>query len=310
LCPHSGFRQSDYLQETCLYLGQSEVFSHAEELLFRLCGVSQSDKQIENLCHHYGELLETESVEPERFIVEKEDCLHYAMVDGSYIMSREESWVETKLGRVFSAESNVSISEKRNTILGSEYVGHIGSHTDFCAKMDIVLERFNNLVFIADGATWIWKWVSDNYPKAVQILDFFHAFEKICAWIVLAIKDPEQQTLVCKYMEELLRKGEVEKIIDYIQNIDCQGDTLVKRDKLIRYLSNNIQRMDYGNYLKDGYLIGSGAIEAANRNVIQQRLKRSGQRWTLKGGQQILNLRTTKLGGKWHKVVQLLRKVA
>lgn len=41
-------------------------------------------------------------------------------------------------------------------------------------------------------------------------------------------------------------------------------------------------------------LIGSGAIEAAHRNVIQKRLKLSGQRWTIKGAQQITNLRTYK----------------
>jgi hypothetical protein len=310
LCPQSGFRQSAYLQETCLYLGQSEIFSQSEELLERLCGIKQSDKQIENLCHHYGEKLEKKSIEEEEVIVEKKANLHYAMVDGSYIMSRKEGWVETKLGRVFAAESNVSVSEKRKTILDSEYVGHIGSHTDFCQKMDGVLARYTNLVFIADGAKWIWKWVGDYYPNAVQILDFFHAFEKICTWIALTTKDGEQRKQLCQYMEEMLRNSQIEELIAYIESMDCKGDILEKRTALLSYLQNNIQRMDYKNYVENGYLIGSGAIESANRNVIQQRLKRSGQRWTLKGGQQVLNLRTAYLSGNWIQVIQIVKNAA
>ncbi len=40
--------------------------------------------------------------------------------------------------------------------------------------------------------------------------------------------------------------------------------------------------MQYHKYLKEGLLIGSGAIESAHKDVLQQRLKLSGQRWTMK----------------------------
>jgi hypothetical protein len=39
--------------------------------------------------------------------------------------------------------------------------------------------------------------------------------------------------------------------------------------------------MDYRRYRHNGWLIGSGPIEAAHRTVVQQRLKLSGQRWTI-----------------------------
>ena len=57
--------------------------------------------------------------------------------------------------------------------------------------------------------------------------------------------------------------------------------------------------MRYDQYKKQGIgMIGSGAIEAANRQVVQKRLKLSGQRWSKKGTQNTLNLRTTMLSGK------------
>ena len=51
-------------------------------------------------------------------------------------------------------------------------------------------------------------------------------------------------------------------------------------------------------------LIGSGAMEAAHRNVIQQRMKLSGQRWTKQGAQKMANLRVTFKSNQWNKVVE------
>lgn len=50
--------------------------------------------------------------------------------------------------------------------------------------------------------------------------------------------------------------------------------------------------MDYPKSIKQGLLIGSGVIEATHRNVTQKRLKLSGQRWSIDGAQNIINLRT------------------
>jgi hypothetical protein len=66
--------------------------------------------------------------------------------------------------------------------------------------------------------------------------------------------------------------------------------------------------MDYKKYLQIGCgLIGSGAIESAHRTVVQKRLKLSGQRWTKRGAQSMLNLRVTHMNGQWDKVVKLVQ---
>ena len=78
----------------------------------------------------------------------------------------------------------------------------------------------------------------------------------------------------------------------------------------IRYYQNNKERMQYKTYKDAGYLIGSGAIEAAHRDVVQQRLKLSGQRWSKKGAQQIVNLRAYKKSNRWKEVVNIIKKAA
>lgn len=57
-------------------------------------------------------------------------------------------------------------------------------------------------------------------------------------------------------------------------------------------------------------LIGSGAIESAHRTVVQKRMKQSGQRWSNKGAQNMLNLRVLKMNDQWEKVIQLIKKAA
>lgn len=310
LAPKGNFRQSPYLQETALILGQDQTFQQSSSLLKRLCGVDLSDKQTENLCHYYGEQLESLSAQDAVGVPEDPAALHYAMMDGSYILSREEGWTETKVGRLFKGSDNFAVSKKRNIVKSSAYVAHIGSHLDFVEKFSGLLHGLTCLVFIADGATWIWKWVSDFYPEAVQILDFFHAYEKICQWAALVFKDKQERNLWIGDAKAWLLNDALQELIIQIEDTSCQGDSLDKKNALLTYLNNNAHRMRYRTFLDKGYLIGSGAIESAQRTVVQQRMKRSGQRWTLKGGQQVLNLRTKMLSNQWEEVTKLVRMAA
>jgi hypothetical protein len=53
--------------------------------------------------------------------------------------------------------------------------------------------------------------------------------------------------------------------------------------------------------------IGSGAIESAHRTVVQKRMKQSGQRWTVEGAQNMLNLRVTRKNLQWAKIIELTK---
>ena len=64
--------------------------------------------------------------------------------------------------------------------------------------------------------------------------------------------------------------------------------------------------MDYAYYREMGLTISSGAIESANRTLVQERCKLSGQRWTATGIQQVLNLRALNMSNQWSKVENLI----
>ena len=65
----------------------------------------------------------------------------------------------------------------------------------------------------------------------------------------------------------------------------------VRRSVAILWGGNNVDRMDYGRYLKNGWQIASGAVESACKTVINQRLCLGGMRWSEAGSDAVAHLR-------------------
>lgn len=296
-----GFKISPYLQEHLCRAGTKMIFEEASEEINELMKIAVNAKQIERLCHHYGALLEQVDWrqaynECVQLNLPLKDKITYAMVDGSMILTRqkEESWKEVKLCRTFQNKHRVeNVSKDRNYIGQSNYVAHLGNHNDFFDKVLEVLPTQSPLVFICDGARWIWNWIDEYYPESTQILDFYHCKEHLFAFAKLNY--PKDGHLAKKWVEtciDILLDKKVDELLASIEHLACNHKQAEKEKvKLFNYLQNNQKRINYGLYKEQGLLFGSGAIESANRNIIQKRMKLSGQRWTLSGAQQMLNLR-------------------
>jgi hypothetical protein len=115
---------------------------------------------------------------------------------------------------------------------------------------------------------------------------------------------------VKRYADQLLKEGG-RSVIRSLRKIPFKNqDARDKKAHVIRYFENNAYRMNYQAYEKKGYYIGSGAIESAHRTVIQKRLKLAGQRWSIEGAQQVLNLRVMRMSGKWNLIRDAIREAA
>jgi NADH:ubiquinone oxidoreductase subunit 2 (chain N) len=304
---HTGrFGISAKLQEIMCLLSQGAVFEESEEVLRELIGVEISAKQFQRVSEHYGnELEELESsyqsgdkYTPE-LSVDKEEPV-YVMVDGSMVLTREDSWKEIKVGRLYSESARVSVQKDRTEVADSLYVCTLGNNKDFFRKLEPYVDCYSHKIIIADGAKWIWNWADDFYGDAIQILDFFHAVEKLGAYACLAYKDEQERNRWMEQQTQRLKNDQVESLTADLKNIQAtttQADKALK--DVIAYYQSNIKRMKYKTFLHNGYLIGSGAIESAHRNVIQQRMKLSGQRWSKDGAQRIANLRACKKSKTW-----------
>ena len=292
-----------------LYVGQQTVFEEGSQLLAQLLGVQVSGKQIERLCHYFGERLEVDKQEAAASFSATE--LVYGMVDGSMVLTREEGWKEIKLGRLFSTTSHERGHEdQRGRIHSSVYTAHLGHYQDFLSKWERELAPVEKkrLVLLADGAQWFWDWAEEHCRESLQILDYYHCKSYLCRFAKVYFKDKQERIRWIETQQERLFADRIDEVIETIEQLPRRGvEDLIERRKILSYYRNNRRRMYYGSYRKRGLLIGSGPIEAAHRNVIQQRLKLAGQRWTQQGAQQIANLRVIRKSDSWDHVIALTR---
>lgn len=314
----TGQKLSPYLKEKLVYIGQLDCYERGSEIANQLMNVCTNDTAIYRLTDQVGAACKKVDLEEDyRAPIELDDEeFLYVQSDGSMLLTRTSGWKEVKLGRVFRSKSMHIQSADRQWIRQSEYVAHLGSHTSFENQMSKVIDepyRQNEarIVFITDGAKWQWKWVEAEYPNAIQILDFYHVMEHVGKYISVCYK---RKQVVKKMMEKLghiLKHKGVFSLSNYLKNIPRV--TKIQKEeyqKLMTYVNNNRSRMEYPRYLAKGLLIGSGAIEAAHRTVLQRRMKLSGQRWSESGLENMIKLRTMKMSGYWDKVISIIRSAA
>jgi len=308
-----GFKISAYLQEQMCRLGTKMTFEESQEELNELLGIEANAKQIERLCHHYGEELTQidwrQAYSDGIQLHIPFNCQLYVLMDGSMLLTRdkEQAWKEVKLCRMFyDTERIESISKNRNILTNSRYVAHLGGHEEFLDKVLDVIPSGKPPVFIADGAKWIWNWVEDYHPQSTQILDYYHCKEHIYAFAKEYFSQ-EEATIWVEDGTDKLKTQRVDIFLKELEELPCKNQMLLKsKNKLLNYLTNNKKRINYGKFMDEGLLIGSGPIESANREVIQKRMKLSGQRWTIQGAKQMLNLRTCYKSGKQWVVKNLI----
>jgi ribosomal protein S20 len=175
-------------------------------------------------------------------------------------------------------------------------------------------DRALRLVFLGDGAPWIWKMASELFPKAIQILDFYHAAEHL--WNVARAAFGKQEEQVWAWVGQYtkaLKEGKVEEVLAALRAVSAKlgkpdqslTEEARERDprwiayRTVGYFEENRARMDYPRYLDLNLHIGSGMVESSCKHVVGARLKGPGMRWDEEGAEDILALRCHDLNERW-----------
>ena len=157
-------------------------------------------------------------------------------------------------------------------------------------------------VVVTDGERALQLRAIKHIPGILLILDFLHVLEKL--WIVAHVFHAEgsleAQTWVRDHALRILR-GQVSQVIKGIHQSATKRGIKGKNRKSIEsvtsYLSHNRPYMRYDRYLADGLPIASGAVEGACKNLVKDRMERSGMRWKKPTAEAVLKLRAVYLSG-------------
>jgi hypothetical protein len=159
------------------------------------------------------------------------------------------------------------------------------------------------IALVGDGADWVWDILTAAFPKARQVLDYYHCSQHIHAVARAQFGETvagwqwAEAQLTCLYL------GEVQRVIEGLQELRAEGspaDDDIR--KLIRYLIDHEERVDYGAAKRSGSPRGSGAMESANKFICQVRLKRPGAWWLAQNSEAMLRIRCAIFNGTFDRV--------
>ena len=319
------FAITPLLQSHLLEFSNDLPFERAVSLLSTAIPSAQvSSSQAQRLTQHFGgldqmeELLQSPGFGADQTQGTPAVEVLYVQADGGHL-STDDGYRETKVGRLFAAHQVKQISTDheevnlRNRIDCSDYLAHLGTHTDFINRLNpLIKAHLENhpkakMVAISDGADWIASWIKRDFPKALIILDFFHALEKVGEFAGMVFSSSTSREKWVDERKADLAAGKVNKVIMAIRSkaYDRRPSIAEKARVVIQYFEKNSYRMKYDEYRAAGYCIGSGAIESAISTVVQQRCKLVGQRWT-KRVAAVLNIRAAFKSNKRPKIRKLI----
>jgi hypothetical protein len=211
---------------------------------------------------------------------------------------------EVKLAALFTQttvdEENQPVRDPNSTT----YVGSFVSSDAFGqlvrqAALERGMAQAGQVIFVGDGAAWVWEIARTCFPQAEQILDYYHASEHVTHLAKAVYSDAGTAQNWALRWKSLLYDSELDSLREDLRQLPGFSPSEAAQKEL-DYLERNRTRMDYCRYRAQGWFIGSGVVEAGCKRVIGQRLKQSGMFWTEPGATAVVSLRCALLSaGGW-----------
>lgn len=332
------FKMSFRMMLECAYWAQNQVsYDKAENRISDIRGQFVNDDTIRLVTNYIGRSVFDEDCRKANEIWGKFNQSPFAQaekpkiptmyleIDGSAVNTRIKNddgstWRENKLAIIFNSNNVVTRKSKNGEIyrriLKREYISFIGSAVDF--KKHVLRGAVSNgypdvgrLVILSDGAEWIYKITDELFgldsSNVIHILDYFHLSENVYDYARAKFNNVEEKYIPwAKRINEMLKDGKWQDVLTELDENEKYKNTV----NLYHYISSHSNNINYPEYIKMGLFIGSGAIESANKKIVQARLKQAGMRWSIDAAQNMVTLISKVESGLWERdVVQHIRKI-
>jgi hypothetical protein len=157
------------------------------------------------------------------------------------------------------------------------------------------LDDMDCVVFLGDGAKWIWGIQQEYFPYALTAIDLYHAIEHVNAIVdLIQFKGQTGSSKKEAFKEEcieLLRCGNILDMLDLIESKSCKKGNEKKLEKAMDYFRTNIERMNYGAFALCGIFVGFGVVEAGCKVIVANRMKNAGMHWSTDNAEIMIALR-------------------
>lgn len=286
-------------------------FDASEDFLSRRFGLDLCYKQVQRLSERTGEqVARREFEESARLAVDKcevvtDQAPSVLTISADGLMVHcDGAWSEMKCGSFISEEYG------RSTIGTMERAEGFGELL-YLEAMRRGLNNAQTVVFVADGATWIWNLAGHHFSNAVEIVDWYHATQHLWEVAHAWYGEGKKADAWVKNNKTRLMEDGVGRVISSIKQwkpVDDDAQT-IKRENL-HYFITNANRMLYATFELNGFYIGSGSVESACKQYGQGRLKGAGMRWKRHGIETIAHLRSAVLNKRTGNILEAAKIAA
>ena len=327
----AGRMQRD-VQQAAVDLATEVPYETASRLFGRLSGTAVSSERMHTFTHQVAEGLRVVEVAPSREEIDRRVAQVAAGrfrrpvlvlgIDGAYVPSRPESARGRRPGQARHRARRARWRHEwreakgfRFYLLDGERIIHVlswhqvqnehglGEALQQVKDAGLIPEEAVRLCVVCDGAEWIWKHVQALFPKACQVLDYYHCAEYLHK-VAKAQYGHTGQAL--EWVEATLTRlylGKMGTVLRGLRRMQPTSDEARKAiDNCWLYLNEHRGRTDYGRLRRGGYPLGSGGMESANKFICHVRLKRSGAWWYEANSNEMLALRCAKYNGTFEPV--------
>lgn len=234
----------------------------------------------------------------------------YGAIDATKVHTHgqdDHPWRDLKVGAWFEARGRPPKQPDGQWRIQAENIDY---YADICSAAEFGqllwttgvqhhAQLAQELVILGDGADWIWRLVDEHFPRAVQILDWFHASQYLMPVAKAAFTTAEAQSRWVNQTKQALWDGQLDHVIDACLELTRTEDSTDPAYVAARYFDQNRSRMDYPAYRQQGYQIGSGTIESAAKQIGLLRMKVAGAIWNVASARLVAKARAAYLSHRW-----------
>jgi hypothetical protein len=338
---------SDLLMESAELLAVDGAYNKSIQVLQRLLGIPVPQAALESTVTEHSQTVKAFYRQQRPFPVPEEGSILVAQADGKGVpmVRRETLPLKVRLGKGDKkTRKKEAITTALYTIrpyhrTPQEVLGTLFKkgpppppRTSPCHKQvfasldgkDLALKRLaewaqrregahiRTRVALTDGAEALQKHMQAKLPGFTLVLDIMHVDEHVweAGTALYGETDPQRATWVETQMGDLLssRVAEVIHRLQETASAHPKSSSVCKGlHRVANYLRRNQDYMDYAEYLRQGWPIGTGVVEGTCRHLVKDRMELSGMRWTVSGAGALLALRAVNENGDWEKFHEFRR---
>lgn len=287
-------------------VGVQDAFGTSSDLLAQTTLLDLSPNSIRKACQQVGEAVmateaaqlahsqDLEAQQAHKRAADKPKRL-YGSVDG-FLAPFADGWHEMKAGVWWTLDAHARVRLRRYYV----DTAHAEAFADLVWATGFALhaDQAEELIFIADGAAWIWRIVQQHFPRAVQIVDWYHACTYLTAVAHAAFGEETPAALAWREQQQAhLWAGRLGAVARACRALADRAPEAVHRARV--YFAHNRTRMRYARFRARGLQIGSGTMESGCKQIGLQRLKIAGARWSEAGACKVAKARAAFLSGDW-----------